>query len=89
MGSGPNAEVDIGIGKAEIGEEGVGHQPIIVLAGMHQNKTNPFMSTGRKTVVVRVDGRNDGRGFHEVRPGANYKYDFHADAILRVSHAIY
>jgi hypothetical protein len=80
--------VNIRLRKVQIIEKGTRHKLIVMLAGMNQNVLDRFnrgfvFPAGARhyPAVVRVDGGDDGRNLHEIRPGAYDGKNFHA-AIL-------
>src|SRR5262249_23747205 len=60
-----DAEVDVGLGQAELNEEHVRHPLVVVLPGGHD----------RPWVAKRGERADDRRGLDEVRPGPEYMRD--------------
>ena len=61
----PTPRLTSGLGQPEVAEEHVGHRRVVVLAGVDE----PLVH------APRAEGRDDGRGLHEVRPRADHVYD--------------
>ena len=72
VGAGPDAEVDVGVGQAQVGEEHVRHPRVVVLAGVDEHLLVPGLGQS-------ADHRG---GFHEVRPGTKDVRNQGAIAIL-------
>ncbi len=68
MGSGADAEIDVGRGDFELREEDVGEIFVVVLAGVNQ---------GLAHAGAGAQGMEDGRGFHEIGARADYVQDVH------------
>ncbi len=68
VGAGADAEVDIGLGEAQLMEEHVGHVRVVVLACMDEPLRHPF---------ALGEGSEHWRGFHKVGPGTNDVDDLH------------
>src|SRR6266567_5134676 len=69
-----HAQVHVGPGQAELGEENLGHPFVIVLAGVH----DPLLMSERR------QGADHRRGLHEVRPRPEHVRDGCAHRILSV-----
>ena len=69
MGTATHFQIDIGLGHAEVVEEGFAHLLVVVLAGVDEEVLD--------FVRVSVHGLDDRGHFHEVGAGADDVEDFH------------
>src|ERR1700694_355333 len=73
-----DAQMNIGIRQAQIREETVRHQLVIVLAGMDEDMLNRLAGLcGR--AVIRLDGGNDGGYLHEIWARPDNTHDLHLE----------
>ena len=79
VGAGTDAQVHVRRGDAEFREEGFGHFPVIVLAGMHEEVLEPVGIAGN-------DARK-GRDLHEIRPRPHHRHDSESGLHERGHHA--
>ena len=61
LGSGPDAEVDVGLGQPELAEEHLRHRPVVVLTRVDDDLVR----------LARGESADDRAGLHEVRPRAD------------------
>ena len=86
VGPRPDAEAVVGRRQAEVAEEGVAHEGVVVLAGVHEDLVEADAagrSCGGRHVAV-ADGGDDRRRLHEVGPRSDDVEELEAPADRRV-----